>query len=177
MSALIQQSMWAAGVVLAETNPPEKASDVDWGSVPDWLSALGALFNLIFLGVALLREIRLRRAEEERRDRERRDLEARHARRVSVAVRDSSGLRLDLEVANDGDGPIFDVVPGLSGAQVRNPVRIRRIGAGEVSNAEVGSTSLLRGDSAVVPSVTFTDVDGLRWSRTAGQPPERQLSS
>jgi len=161
---------------LAAADAAGKGPVLAWGSVPDWVSAIGALLNLVFIGLALLREIRLRRAEEERRDQERRDLEARHARRVFVTVRDSSGLRLDLEVSNDGDGPIFDVVPAAVGAQIRNPISIRRIDAGRTSNAEVGSASVLRTDATVVPIVTFTDVDGLRWSRVAAQPPERQLT-
>ncbi|MGN9811456.1 hypothetical protein ACTMSW_19125 [Micromonospora sp. BQ11] len=174
MTALAQ-GLQAATDLLAATTPT-KNPKIDWGSMPDWLAAIGALLNLVFLGTALLREIRLRRAEEGQRDQERRDLEARHARRVSVTVREGSGLRLGLEVANDGDGPIFDVVPGLDGARVRTPVTIQRIDAGQVVNAEVGSASVLRDDSGVVPTVTFTDIDGLRWVRTSGQLPVRQLT-
>ncbi|WP_033337903.1 hypothetical protein [Catenuloplanes japonicus] len=174
MTAVAHGLETVAAVLAAAT--PQKDPKINWGSMPDWLAATGALLNLVFLGVALLREIRLRRAEEGRRDRERRDLEARHARRVSVTVREGSGLRLSLEVANDGDGPIFDVVPGLDGAQVRTPITIRRIGAGQTANAEVGSASVLRDDSGVVPTVTFTDVDGLRWACMSGRPPIRQLT-
>jgi hypothetical protein len=149
---------------------------INWGSVPDWLAGIGAVAALFFLAVALLREIRARRADEARRDAERRDHEARHARRISIAVLRASGLSLELEIANDSDGPIFDVVPAYEGPDVRNPIRIARIPAGEATRASVGSSTLLTTGADVVPVVTFTDVDGLRWRLAAGERPVRELA-
>ncbi len=60
-------------------------------------------------------QVRARRADDARRDAERRDHEARHARRVSVTVLQASGLSLELQIANNSDGPIFDVVPAYQG--------------------------------------------------------------
>jgi hypothetical protein len=155
---------------------PSPSSKIDWGSVPDWLAGIGAVAALLFLAVALLREIRARRTDEARRDAERRDYETRHARRVSVTVLHASGLSLELEIANDSDGPIFDVVPAYEGPDVRNPVRIARIPASDVTRASVGSSALLTTGAEVVPIVTFTDVDGLRWRRAAGGRPVRELT-
>src|SRR6185369_9254276 len=90
----------------------------DWGSVPDWLAAVGTTGGLIFIGFQYHRDRtrdlderkRLRAAEAET-ERLRRDAEAAQARLVSFkeVTEHGDGLAWLITVHNDSDRAIRDV--------------------------------------------------------------------
>src|SRR5262245_44387771 len=93
----------------------------DWGSVPGWLEAVGTVGSFAFIGYGLLREIRLRREDEERRRldderaaAERRDAEADMARLVTLGFAAVDATHVELHILNDSPGPIRRLTYTLS---------------------------------------------------------------
>jgi hypothetical protein len=78
---------------------------VQFGTVPDWLAAVGTVGSLGLLAVGLLREIRLRREDDERAAAERRDAEADLARLITVDFGWRDG-NITFVIRNDSPSPI-----------------------------------------------------------------------
>jgi hypothetical protein len=100
------------------------SSAVSWGSVPDWVAAIGSVLAFVGFGVALLREVRLRRIDDERtaEDRrqleaERRDTEANQARQVTTAVgygfNTKARWTASITLANESVASVTDVAVEL----------------------------------------------------------------
>ncbi|MFJ6197508.1 hypothetical protein [Micromonospora sp. NPDC092111] len=156
---------------------------IDWGSVPDWFGGLGTVGALLFGVLSLRREIRARRRED-------RAARARQARLVSASARIEGGGVLRVRVANDSDGPVFDlaVAPEVptadSGAGAVVPVaavtgpvdRLNGHRDGELFVTVDRSVDLTAYASATV-ELRFTDQQGNRWRRRGGQEPELDLGA
>ncbi|MFC3500193.1 hypothetical protein ACFOOK_04320 [Micromonospora krabiensis] len=156
--------------------------NIDWGSVPDWFGGLGTVGTLLFGVLSVRRELRARRRED-------RAAQARQARLVSTTTRTEGGGVLRVRVANDSDGPIFDLAatpvvhtgqPGPDGrrvavATVTGPLdRLDGGTAAELFVAVDRSVDLTRYASATV-QLTFTDQQGNRWRREGTGQPEPDL--
>ncbi|WBB67495.1 hypothetical protein [Micromonospora sp. WMMD812] len=155
---------------------------VDWGSVPDWFGGLGTVGTLLFGVLSLRRELRARRRED-------RAALARQARLVSTTTRTEGGGVLRVRVANDSDGPIFDLAatpvahagePGPGGrpvpvTTVTGPVdRLEGGTAADLFVAVDRSVDLTRYASTTA-RLCFTDQQGNRWRREGAGQPEPDL--
>ncbi|GAB3939959.1 hypothetical protein [Micromonospora vulcania] len=155
---------------------------IDWGSVPDWFGGLGTVGTLLFGVLSLRRELRARRREDQA-------AQARQARLVSTTTRTEGKGVLRVRVANDSDGPVFDLVatpvvhsgdpaPGgrrVPEATVTGPVdRLDGGTAAELFIAVDRSIDLTGYASATV-QLCFTDQQGNRWRREGTGQPEPDL--
>jgi hypothetical protein len=155
---------------------------IDWGSVPDWFGGLGTVGALLFGVLSLRREIRARRREE-------RAARARQARLVSTTARIEGGGMLRVLVANDSDGPVFDLVtvPEVyAGPPARGgtPVPVTAV-TGPVDRLDGGSSAQLfvtvdrtvdlTGYESATVELRFTDQQGNRWRRKGSAQPEPEL--
>src|SRR4051794_14345344 len=104
------------------------SSDVDWGSVPDWVGAIGTVLAFVGFGVAFWWEVRLRRLDDRRADADRREAEAAQARLVFATRTGGAPERVRARVRNASDGQIFgihlDVLRGPF--HQRQPVQVVR---------------------------------------------------
>ena len=113
---------------------PGMAFTPDFGSVPDWVEAIGTSGALGFLAYQVIRERRRDRQMQEREAAARRDDEARQARLVSVAIKfhyglldDDYGWRIIATVINDSAEPIRNVEPYLMPRAIASlPLATRR---------------------------------------------------
>ncbi|MGH3679550.1 MAG: hypothetical protein ACRDT2_04595 [Natronosporangium sp.] len=149
--------------------------EVDWGTVPAWVGAIGSLFVAFVIGGGLLYEIKLRRMADERAAAERYDASAAQARLVSVGGGIAKTRGGKVSVRNDGDAPIRNIAYAVV---VRGPDgEARRVAARSSKPRQpfVGAHSELRADiiSAEVVDprtssieVEFTDLHGRRWALT-----------
>jgi hypothetical protein len=154
------------------------AAGPDWGTVPDWLAAIG---TLAAFGVALrllAKELAARREQEE-------DRRSSQARLVSAWPTDpqveGGRLRVTVVVKNGSDEPVYQVhavlVPPDS-PWAEDP----EAGAGQVPAAEIGRMMLPPGQkeegrfpmimsilhTGIGPGpvgISFTDAAGRRWKR------------
>ncbi|RLP88208.1 hypothetical protein EAD89_17535 [Micromonospora sp. BL4] len=151
---------------------------VDWGSVPDWFGGLGTVGTLLFGVLSLRRELRARRRED-------RAALARQARLLSSTTRTEGKGVLRVRVANDSDGPVFDLAatpvvhtgdPGPGGrrvpvATVTGPVDRLDGGAAAELFINVDRSVDLSGYASATVQLCFTDQQGNRWRREGtGQP-------
>lgn len=174
-------------------------SAVDWGSVPDWVAAVGGAISLFVVVIGLLYEIRRRRLDDERAAAERRDAEARQARLVTF---DWSPTETDhdvqVSIRNDGDGPIRHVTVwahlmlfawDVEGKGSTRPEYQDICLYGEDHDEDLRYVApqsrrewVLSYNRTKVPPgevslselrVEFTDAAGLRWARTGDDEPRR----
>ena len=104
------------------------AAAVDWGSVPDWIAAIGSVIATLLAITGLLYEMHKRRLAEAEATAERRAAEANQARLISVEVRvRGDGHRTDLTMRNDSDAPIRTISPLLYWAEPVARWRIPRL--------------------------------------------------
>lgn len=164
---------------------------VNWGSLPDWLAALGTVSAVVVALALALRDSQRHAAEEERRAQERRDLEATQARLVYFTIASSGGIMVTIH--NASDRPIFHVClesvekvgsPGLAWQVNRNVMGARaetnsiephghfKIPVNLVSEDGQAQRSRI-GEYTVI--ISFLDAAGMRWSRTGMGPPTRVL--
>ncbi|NJP31063.1 hypothetical protein [Micromonospora thermarum] len=157
---------------------------VNWGSVPDWFAGLGTVGTLLFGVLSLRREIRTRRRED-------RAARARQARLVSTTARIEGSGVLRVRVANDSDGPVFDLVatpvvhtgaPGPGGrrvpvATVTGPVDRLDGRTGAELFVAVDRTVDLTGYASATVDLGFTDQQGNRWRRSGSGQPEPDLGA
>lgn len=167
---------------------------IQWGTVPDWLAAIGTVGSFGLVGWGLLREVRLRRVEDSRAAAERRDAEAGSARLVTAlahGVRLNAGrtaiVAIMFSIRNGSTGPIFDVEPGFlipdeSGAHTKELAvtwvrteHFSRLDAHEEVEFDIHPQAQLLEDPRGVTVITFTDERGLRWRRVDHQQPTRVL--
>lgn len=155
---------------------------IDWGSVPDWFGGLGTVGTLLFGVLSLRREIRARRRED-------RAARARQARLISTTARIQGGGVLRVRVANDSDGPVFDLVatpvvhtgpPGPGGrrvpvATVTGPVDRLDGGTSAELFVTVDRSVDLTGHASATVELRFTDQQGNRWRREGTGQPEPDL--
>jgi hypothetical protein len=150
------------------------AAGPDWGSVPDWLAALGTVAAFAVALQLLAKELEVRReAEEDRRSEQ--------ARLVSAWPQDpfweQGQTWLPVAIRNGSSEPVYQVRavmvppespyasdPEVATADV-NKVRVRReiVAPGQLTIAHFGIEAL-----NVVPgpiSVSFIDAAGRRWKR------------
>ncbi|MEU7576297.1 hypothetical protein AB0B50_01650 [Streptomyces sp. NPDC041068] len=153
----------------------------DFGSVPDWVGAVGTAAATLLLAVGLLREIRRRRLDDARAAAERRAAEANQARLVSVLFRvRGSGRRVECVVRNDSSEPIRDAVPwlswtddpadGLHVPEVHVEPAVPLLGPRDTAETTVSvadGAGTPAGPSSVRCAIAFTDADGRRWIRAA----------
>ncbi|MEU8423925.1 hypothetical protein AB0C15_23950 [Micromonospora sp. NPDC048835] len=155
---------------------------VDWGSVPDWFGGLGTVGTLLFGVLSLRRELQARRRED-------RAAQARQARLVSSTTRTEGKGVLRVRVANDSDGPVFDLAPtpvvhtgdpGPGGrhvpvATVTGPVDRLDGGAAAELFITVDRSVDLSGYASATVRLCFTDQQGNRWQREGTGPPQPDL--
>ena len=149
---------------------------VHWGSVPDWIAAVGSVIAMLLAVSGLLYEMHKRRLTEAETVAERRAAEGNQARLVSVEVRvRGDGHRAELTLRNDSPAPIRTVALVLYWADADGTWRIPEL-SNETPLAVLGphesATSLAEvasGESgppvptAVRAAVAFTDAEGRRW--------------
>ncbi|MGC4747663.1 hypothetical protein ACLQ28_18710 [Micromonospora sp. DT201] len=155
---------------------------IDWGSVPDWFGGLGTVGTLLFGVLSLRRELRARRRED-------RAAQARQARLVFTTSRTEGKSVLRVRVANDSDGPIFDLAatpvvqtgdPGPGGRQVpvimvTGPVDRLDGGASADLFIAVDRSVDLTGYASATVRLHFTDQQGNRWWREGTAQPEPDI--
>ncbi|MFI6584575.1 extracellular solute-binding protein [Embleya sp. NPDC050493] len=149
--------------------------DVDWGAVPDWLSAAGSLFALAFGAVALVVTRRTFRIESER---DRINAEIRHGQLASVRAAQATRLsawwgqapdgRWGTFVRNASEAPVYQVYVTVLGpddhsdqAKVHHMV----IPPAEQPRFCPVDISAAPPDTARRVKLTFTDGAGVRWLR------------
>lgn len=158
---------------------------INWGSLPDWLAAIGTVGSLGVVAIGLTREVKRRREDDRAAAAERRHATARQARLVTAVARAWSPQQVHVTVRNESQAPIFDVKPGLlvadpeTGQQtvplagrVLDFVAMHRIagGSGELQVA-LTVDEPLTADPRAITDLIFTDANGLRWRRiNNGQP-------
>ncbi|MFF1376230.1 hypothetical protein [Streptomyces sp. NPDC058308] len=160
----------------------------DYGSVADWVAAVGTAAATLLLAVGLLREIRQRRLDDASAATERRAAEANQARLVSVAFRvRGSGLRVKCVVRNDSAAPVRDTAPWLSWADPAGALHVPEVevspaapllGPGETAEMSLSVTDRAEapyGPSSLRCAIAFTDAAGRRWVRTANGAPTAVL--
>ncbi|MFF4114198.1 hypothetical protein [Streptomyces sp. NPDC001714] len=146
----------------------------DWGSVPDWVGAIGNVAVLTAAFETLRRDrARVRALEAERRE------QSQHTARDRVSgvcawPEDWSGRDIHVICRNAGDEPIFDVVVRVSGEQlgqspsvdgstcVRSVFLMR---PGEETDTNLASTTPIGARPYV--DIAFRDAAGNRWWRRA----------
>ncbi|MEU7610111.1 hypothetical protein [Micromonospora sp. NPDC049204] len=159
--------------------------------ITDWMQAWGSLAGLvmstaavIFTGLLFRHEIRVRRDEQ-------RDSEAAQARLVVAQIAGLEMAGTDKEtgypvgtmvgvhwrVKNHSQAPIFDAVVSIDGWTEE---RWGEVIEGQASGVVQCDPPLALDYGSYDPrealvTVEFTDVAGLRWTRTLGDPPERVI--
>lgn len=139
------------------------SATVDWGSVPDWVTASAT--GLGFLGalVLLRRQLVAYRAGEEDRRRE-------HAVGVGAWVDLDNYANLVLHVRNDGRAPIYDCFVTLTFQGAKEGMIITRsfksIPSNVTRDAPLGGHSLYPDHDPDV-SLWFRDSAGQQWLREA----------
>ncbi|MEU6992701.1 hypothetical protein ABZ953_18855 [Streptomyces sp. NPDC046465] len=159
-----------------------------YGTVPDWVAAVGTVAATLLLAVGLLREIRRRRIDDARAATERRAAEANQARLVSVVFRArGSGLRVECVVRNDSPAPVRDAVPWLSWVDPAGALHVPQtevganaplLGPGETTEMTLSVTERAEAPDAsgsLRCALAFTDANGRRWVRTANGAPTAVL--
>jgi hypothetical protein len=184
--------MGLRSVVMLSTSHSPLASDVDWGSVPDWIAGVGSALAFIGFATAFVWEVRKRRQDDakrrqddERAAEEARDALKRYARLVLMKVSRGSETQLRLTINNASSGPIIDVVTTVW-VRIEGPSRELREVA--LDRRSPDATELGAGDSGevwlwfadgeripqeqeFVPQIEFTDCNGNRWRRLDNQQP------
>ena len=175
---------------------------IDFGSLPDWVEAVGTAGALIYIAVQSHQD--RRKSREDRREAldERRDLEAAQARLVSVSIGwgfGAFGHEAVGRVYNHSSGPISDVAtylkdlhtvatsdplpqdrPTTAAAALVLPGEYsgftiyppRRIAAPRDGNDSAAYQAPMR---TFEVCVEFTDAKGLRWSRVGSEQPKRLI--
>lgn len=138
--------------------------DIEWGTVPDVVTAvattLGFLFGLLLLR-AQLRAHQQAEADRKLGEKERRE---RHVRAVGVIARPIAGTTIHVRVSNDFPAPIqncYVKVYGLHG-QLGDPILL---GTVEQGGAD-GRKTVPRGQRVTNAEVLFRDSAGLYWRKT-----------
>lgn len=155
---------------------------MNWGSVPDWVAAIGSTSALL----ALLWEVRSRRRDDDLRAAEEtvadlRRLEAAEgqARRVFLERSEKTLERSapnNVEVVNDSDDPVTEVVVAvdvLHGAFPPTAISqyVAYLPARTRVRFPLGGLDLRLLLHTL--TVAFTDVRGVRWARRGVEPPFR----
>ncbi len=164
--------------------------------ITDWLSAVGQVAGAIGTFAAVAVALRLAVKDNRRLASELRDREASTARLVSATIRRGLGLTF-LEIRNDSNEAIHDLDVRVTGAgalrvtgqnvEERNgrfvpagpgsaTESVRALRPGEVRRLVVEAADEAQTvDLPASAAVCFTDSAGLRWLRTAHEPPRRWL--
>jgi hypothetical protein len=175
---------------------------VDFGSVPDWVEALGTSGALAFLAGQYRRDRIKARADGKAADAAKRDLDAAQARLVSVTWNWENSLRYGftaaVDVANDSSGPIRNLVMIIEDPESGTSRLDEDYGAGSwvANRLAAGKGIRLYGRPIIQPpaptdgndhsgqdwlylshrlGVEFTDAAGIRWVQFATGVPERRL--
>lgn len=133
---------------------------IQYGSVPDWLAALGTIGAMVAALVLLQKEQAAQQARDE-------DVRREQARLVWALVREgSSGY--EVTVANDSAQPIYDcgvsaddgrsVVPGI----MEPRSRVMQVWA---RDKDLDPKLKTISSNALPITLTFRDANGLRWKR------------
>jgi hypothetical protein len=155
---------------------------LDWGSVPDWVAALGSVVSLLVIYSGLRREMKLRRKTEDA-------VRGRQARLVSSVTNPRGAGVLAVEIANGSLGPIHDLT--IAAVRVREEGSPKSWPALDLAAVRGAVTRLLPGESTefsitlppgseMAPAtplaavVEFTDEEGLRWQRIGSHQPDLQ---
>jgi hypothetical protein len=163
-------------------------SSVDWGSVPDWIAGIGSVLAFIGFAVAFWWEIHRRRVDDRQRAGELRDQEMAQARLVFTKHVGGSPNQIRLVVKNRSQGQVFvesaDLMrPDDRGARRAAELIRRDPMVSDVSPGEDGDVWLWLSDEEPRLEIgqeywlrlTFTDVDGRRWSRDEDEQPVRLI--
>ncbi|WP_020525171.1 hypothetical protein [Catelliglobosispora koreensis] len=157
---------------------------VDFGSVPDWIAAIGTVLSFLAVGVGLLYEMHKRRADAVSE-------EANQARLVTVIsgtlteqefAKDSAGC--SITVKNYSAAPIFEVRAGMiePGADGRHTVQMPGQMKFRQQSHTLGPGAELAGSFLIVARQTypeaitwleFLDAIGRRWRRVNNGPPTK----
>jgi hypothetical protein len=136
---------------------------VAWGTIPDWLAAVGTVGALGVALVLLAKELRARREAIEDRVRE-------HARYVAAWLGEqpssSPGL---LAVHNGGQEPAYECIVKWTHSGYDEPPQLAAFAVlppGETMHATVTPPAFM----SLLPPLTifFTDARGIRWRRDPG---------
>jgi len=145
------------------------AASPDWGTVPDWLAAVGTLAAFAVALRLLGKELAARREQEE----DRRRAQARLVNAwLGVKTRESDGEEYSAVVKNDSDEPIYQVFT-TAGPAVGRFASDPEAGRGQAEVVDHDWIMLLPGDAREGPlpgpllsiSLSFTDSQGRRWKR------------
>ena len=136
---------------------------VAWGTVPDWLAAVGTVGALGVALVLLAKELRARREASEDRVRE-------HARYVAAWLDEppSSSPAL-LLLHNGGQEPAYECIVKWTQGGYDEPQQLAAFAVlppGETLGAPVTTPAFM----SLLPPLTifFTDARGIRWQRDPG---------
>jgi hypothetical protein len=152
------------------------AAGPDWGTVPDWLAAVGTLAAFAVALRLLAKELAARRQYEEDRRRGQARLVAAWTSTPSMSRRlgDKPSM-FDVIVRNGSDEPIYAVVlTMLAPTFYRKPPTGPHVGGGVAFEAAYGVlgphdeervTHVVESTSPGPVRVTFTDSQGYRWRR------------
>jgi hypothetical protein len=159
---------------------------VNWGSVPDWIAAIGTVLAFAGFSIALIWEIRKRRYDDEQLAADRREAEAQQARLVFWTLLGGLSHETRVNVRNASDGPIFNVELRLNRADKSDSPRFVKTISGGFSVSEIephGETELrlklppweesLSDGESVNLYLVFTDSVGRRWIRAEERQPRR----
>jgi hypothetical protein len=164
----------------------EVAKSVDWGSVPDWVGAVGTTAATVLLVIGLLREVRRRREDDEQQAADRRAALMRQARLVFGEVFLSHPHQIRAHIINGSAEPIFDVrVEGLVGTAadglelvttIRRAPDVTTLGGGKQSDIWLWldqAEPAIEDGQLVGVRIDFTDAQGNRWRRHDEDQPVR----
>lgn len=153
---------------------------MNWGSVPEWIAAVGTVLAFVLaLALGLVQERVRRRAE--------RDEQVRQARLVVVGepapgTGDGTTMALFVRVTNYSDAPIYGVRVSLTVEREDGAKRGTQfgerfvIGPGEEEEYEFDIPPGAGSISSNSPAAVFMDAAGRYWRRDCGLPePQRIL--
>jgi hypothetical protein len=163
------------------------ASPPNWGSVPDWIAAIGSVLAFAGFAIAFIWEVRKRRLDDEQVASDRRDAVKRHARLVYTNLNGGSDTQTRLIIHNQGTGPIIDIDPTVwiwsedqSGKLRQIRLDRREPDVTELGADRSGEVWLWFADGERIaarqdffPQIEFTDCEGIRWRRQNNQQPIR----
>lgn len=171
---------------------------INWGSIPDWIAGIGSVLAFAAIVWTLMRDNRRRHEDNERflaaekraqdakeqADAERRYDAGRQARLVFGEIINISQNNVNIQIHNRSDGFVLDfdaavfAPPADDSAGLREVAhdRAREIApGGRPRNASLdvfGAHPLSRPDNSEI-EITFTDQEGRRWRRRAGNAPQQ----
>lgn len=163
-------------------------ADVDWGTFPDWLGGVGSILAFAGFGLALWREVRLRRRDDAARAAEAADAQAAQARLVFTTIPHGHDTQVRTGVHNASTGPVFVVEVKLFRGP-RDAMRPAKVGRDvPIDSLPPGGErdvwlTLVSGEEPPLGDgeefwlrLEFTDAAGLRWRRVDNGQPVRVLA-